>query len=321
VRGLVRVLKSTVLAVVVGLLLLEGILRLAGWHLTRKFEAGQKRWLDQQDCVTILALGESTTGGLWCDPRDAYPHQLERVLTEKYGRPVCGFIPMHTGQNTSQMYNRFGRYLSTIRPRLVIFMCGANNGWSFEESNIGRHLDLTNPDARSLRLRLVLDRSRVFKLARMTKYGLQAWRKKAKEDLSGAPQLAAWPPPDDDVQFSARNQKAFLELWKSELGEMIDQARGRGANVILMTYPNYDFPAPSDFEALAAAKGVPVVRADMIFKPLLAPGLVDRYFFEDRRHPRPEGYALMATELARLIDEKDLLGMRSDPDRSNVRPK
>lgn len=312
-RRLAAALKWTAFVLVVGLVLLEGVLRLAGAHLTRKFEAGQKRWLEERDCLTILAMGESTTGGLWCDPQDAYPHQLGRLLTEKYGRPVCGFIPLHLGQNTSQMYNRFDGYVSTIRPRLVIFMSGANNIWSFEESNIGRYIDLTQRDALGLRLRLLLDRSRIFKLARMTKYGLENWRIKAKDDLSGRAQLAPWPPPDEDVQFSARNQKAFLELWKFEVGEMIDRSRASGANVILMTYPNYDFPAPSDFEAMASAKSVPLVRADLILKPLLAPGLVERYFFEDGRHPRPEGYALMAAELARLIEERDLLGIRSGP--------
>jgi lysophospholipase L1-like esterase len=320
VERLTAALKWAVFTLVVGLLLLEGVLRLAGAHLTRKFEAGQKQWLEQRDCLTLLALGESTTGGLWCDPRDAYPHQLERLLTEKYGRPVCGFIPMHLGQNTSQMYNRFDQYVATIKPRLVIFMCGANNIWSFEESNIGRYMDLTNRDALGLRLRLVLDHSRVFKLARMTKYGLANWRSKAQDDLSGTAQFAPWPPPDESVQFAARNQDAFLELWRFEVGEMIDRSRASGANVILMTYPNYDFPAPSDFEAMAAAKGVPLVRADLIFKPLLAPGLVERYFFEDGRHPRPEGYALMAAELARLIDERDLLGVRARPVASNPPP-
>ena len=312
-RRLAAALKWTVFALVVGLVLLEGALRLAGAYLSRRFDAEQKKGFEKRGCLTILALGESTTGGLWCDPRDSYPRQLERLLTEKYGRPVCGFFPTHLGQNTSQMYNRFDRYVTTIRPRLVIFMCGANNIWSFEESNIGRYIDLTSRDALGLRLRLLLDRFRVFKLARLTKYGLENWRSKAGADLSGRGQLAPWPPPDEDVQFSARNQKAFLELWKFEVGEMIDRSRASGANVILMTYPNYDFPAASDVEALASAKSVPLVRADLMLKPFLAPGLVDRYFFEDGRHPRPEGYALMAAELARLIDERDLLGIRSGP--------
>ena len=295
----------------VGLLLLEGVLRLAGSYLTRKSEAGQKRYLEQRDCLTILALGESTTGGLWCEPKDAYPGQLERLLTAKYGRPVCGFYPHYIGQNTSQMYGRFDNYVSIVRPRLVIFMCGANNTWSFEESNIGWYIDLTNRDALALRVRLMLDRFRVYKLARMARYGVENWRRKAREDLSGAPQTAPWPPPDEDILFGVRNQQAFLELWRFEVGGMIDRARARGANVILMTYPNYDFPAPADFEALASAKSVPVVRADLIFKPLLDRGLADRFFFEDGRHPRPEGYALMAAELARLIEAQDLLGLRS----------
>lgn len=313
-------LRWTAIGLLVGLLVLEAVLRGVGAHLTREFEAAQKKGLEQRDCVTILALGESTTGGLWCDPKDSYPHQLERLLTQKYGRPVCGFVPMHFGQNTSQMYNRFDHYVATIKPRLVIFMCGANNTWSMEESNIGRFLDLTNRDALGLRLRLTLDRSRVFKLARMTKYDLENWRSRAKDDLSGRAQYTPWPPPDENVQFGTRNQKAFLELWRFEVGEMMDKARAQGAAAILMTYPNYDFPSPADFAALAAAKSVPLVRNDLMFKPLTAPGLVERYFFEDGRHPRPEGYALIAAELARLIDEQDLLHVRSAPGASTRGP-
>jgi lysophospholipase L1-like esterase len=302
---------------VIGVLALEGVLRAVGAKMTRDFEAGQKKTLEQRDCLTILSLGESTTAGLWCDPQDSYPRQLERLLTRQYGRPVCGYVPLHVGQNTSQMYNRFDRYLSTVQPRLVIFMCGANNTWSLEESHIGRFLDLRNMDALGLRMRLTLDRSRVFKLARMTRYGLENWRSRAREDLSGRAQLTPWPPPDENVRLGSRNQKAFLEMWRFEVGDMIDRSRARGANAILMTYPAYDLPSPSDFEALAAAKSVPLVRSDLIFEPLLAPGLAERYFFEDGKHPRPEGYALMAAELARVIDAQDLLGLRSAPTASN----
>ena len=312
-----RVLRWAVLVLVVGILVLEAVLRGVGARMSREFEAGQKKALEQRDCLTVLSLGESTTGGLWCDARDSYPQQLGRLLTQKYGRPVCGYVPMHFGQNTSQMYNRFDRYVSTIEPRLVIFMCGANNTWSLEESNIGRFLDLTNLDALGLRMRLTLDRSRVFKLARMTKYGLENWRTTAKDDLSGRAQYTPWPPPDENVRLGSRNQKAFLEMWRFEVGEMIDRSRAHGASVILMTYPAYDFPSPSDFEALAAAKSVPLVRGDLILKPLLAPGLAERYFFDDGKHPRPEGYALMAAELARVIDEQDLLGIRSASTASN----
>ena len=312
-----RVLRWTAIGLLVGVLVLEAVLRGVGARMTREFEAGQKKSLEQRDCLTVLSLGESTTGGLWCDPKDSYPHQLERLLTQEYGRPVCGYVPMHFGQNTSQMYNRFDRYVSTLKPRLVIFMCGANNTWSLEESNIGRFLDLTNLDGLGLRMRLTLDRSRVFKLARMTKYGLENWRTKARDDLKGGAQYTPWPPPDENVRLGSRNQKAFLEMWKFEVGEMIDRSRAHGASVILMTYPAYDFPSPSDFEALAAAKSVPLVRSDLMLKPLLAPGLAERYFFEDGKHPRPDGYGLMAAELARLIDEQDLLGIRSAPTASN----
>jgi len=86
-RRLATTLKWTVFALVVGLVLLEGVLRLAGAYLTRKFDASQKS-AQQQDCVTILALGESTTGGVWLESSQSYPGQLQRLLTQRYGRPV-----------------------------------------------------------------------------------------------------------------------------------------------------------------------------------------------------------------------------------------
>jgi len=309
-RRLATTLKWTVFALVVGLVLLEGVLRLAGAYLTRKFDASQKS-AQQPDCVTILALGESTTGGVWLESSQSYPGQLQRLLTQRYGRPICVRVPMHVGQNTTQMYNRFDRYMSTLQPRLVILMCGANNTWSLEESNIGWFLDVTDPDAVGLRLRLTLDHFRVFKVARMAKYDLDAWRQEAREDLAGTPQYTRWPAPDENIQFGGRKRAAFLELWRYEVGHMIDRARARGAAAILMTYPNYDFPPASDFEALAAAKHVPLVRNDLMLKPLLAPGLADRYFFHDHAHPKAEGYAVIAAELARLIEEQDLLRLRS----------
>jgi lysophospholipase L1-like esterase len=315
-----RILGRTAIGVVLALLVLEGVLRFMGARMTKKFEADLVRPMQQRDCLTFLTVGESTTGGLWVDASQSYPQQLERLLTKHYGRPICSVTPVHFGQNTSQMYNRFDRYMDTFKPRLIIFMCGANNTWSLEESNIGSFIDLTNRDLLWLRMRLTLDHSRVFKLARMAKYDLDTWRKVAREDLSGRAQVTPWPPADENVQFGTRNQRAFLELWKYEVGQMIDKARARGAPSILMTYPNYFFPTVSDFQALAAAKNIPLVRNDLMFKPLLAPDVVDKYFFSDRGHPREIGYAMIAAEVARVIEEQDLLHLGGGPTASSPPP-
>jgi GDSL-like lipase/acylhydrolase family protein len=306
-RRFARRLGRIAIVVVVALLALEGVLRFMGARLSRKYEAEIMRPLAQRDCLTFLTVGESTSKGLWVEAGQSYPRQLADLLTRRYGRPICSVTPVHFGQNTSQMYNRFDLYMDTFKPRLIIFMCGANNTWSLEESNIGWFIDLTNPDLRWLRMRLVLDRSRVFKLARMAKYGLGSWRAMARDDLRGRAEVTPWPPPDENVQFGTRNQRAFLELWKYEVGRMIDKARAKGVPSILMTYPNYYFPAATDFQELAAAKDVPLVRNDLLFKPFLAPGLVEKYFFPDQGHPREIGYRLMAEEVARLIEERDLL--------------
>ena len=306
-RRLGRILAKIAIVLVVCLLVLEGVLRFMGARLTKKLEGQILRPYEQRDCMTFLTVGESTSAGLYVQGKDSYPRQLERLLTQRYGRPICSVTPVHFGQNTSQMANRFDRYLDTFKPHLVIFMCGANNTWSLEESNIGWFIDLTNPDLFWLRMRLVLDRFRVFKLARMTLYDFHNWRKVARDDLSGRAQNTPWPPPDENVEFGTRNRKAFLELWKYEVGQMIDKARARGAPSMLMTYPAYDFPTVADFEDLAAAKHIPLVRNDLTFKPLLAPEVVDKYFFADHNHPRENGYAMIAESAARVIEQQDLL--------------
>jgi lysophospholipase L1-like esterase len=291
------------------LLGLEALLRGLGWHFTRKYDAYQKRAIARRDCVTILALGESTTGGLWVDPDQSYPAQLERILTRKYQRPICVVFPPHFGQNSSQMLNRIDRYLEAYSPRLLVLMCGVNNTWSLEESNIWRFVNVFDVRQPGLLLRIVLDHSRVFKLARMALHDLN-WRVKAATELGGSPPLTSWPPPDENNRFGSANRAAFLRMWRYEIGEMIDRARAHGTEVVLMTYPNYAFPPVSEFEAMATRKNVPLQRNDLLVKPLLDARWVDYYFFQDPGHPRPQAYAIMSSELAHLIEERNLLHLR-----------
>jgi len=291
------------------LLALEGLLRGMGWHFSRKYDAYQKRALEDRGCITILALGESTTGGLWLDPDQSYPAQLERILTRRYGRPICVVFPPHFGQNSSQMLNRIDRYLASYSPRLVVLMCGVNNTWSLEESNIERFMGGIDRHSLPLLLRIALDHSRVFKLGRMILYDME-WRGRASRELAGEPRFSPWPPSDEFNRFGSRNREAFLHMWQYEIGELIDRSRARGAEVVLMTYPNYDFPPVSEFQAMAARKNIPLQRNDLLFKPLLDPRLVEYYFFPDQGHPRAEGYGILASELAWMIRERNLLHLR-----------
>ena len=290
------------------LLAAEAVLRAMGWHFTRKYDAYEKRVMASRDCISILALGESTTGGSWVQPDQSYPAQLERILARRYHRPVCVVFPPHFGQNTSQMLNRMDRYLDTYAPRLVVLMCGVNNTWSLDESHIAQFLDTSSISNPRLVLRLFLDRFRVFKLARMVLYDMN-WRSQANLELQGTPKFTPWPPPDENNAFGSANREAFLRMWRYEVGEMIDRSRARGAAVVLMTYPNYDFPPIAEFEALAARKNVVLQRNDQLFKPLLEPAGFAYYFFADGHHPQPEGYGMLASELAHLIDERDLLSL------------
>ena len=48
-------------------------------------------------------------------------------------------------------------------------MCGVNNTWSLEESNIWRFVNVFDVRQPGLLLRMLLDHSRVFKLGRMAR--------------------------------------------------------------------------------------------------------------------------------------------------------
>jgi hypothetical protein len=77
-----------------------------------------------------------------------------------------------------------------------------------------------------------------------------------------------------------------------------------------MTYHiNPSYLPPSEVAARAAAEGVPIVRNDETFAPLVADGSVDRYLFHDAWHPNERGYALIAQGAYQAIVRDDLLGL------------
>lgn len=289
------------LALAVLLLVLEVLLRIAGARYRADFwEAAGGRAVPDGS-VTILALGESTTAGLWLPVEDSYPKQLERKLRAHYGSDrITVLMPPHIGQNTSQMVHRFGDYLTTFEPALVILMAGVNNTWSLAESNLGEFMPTGSWRTHAFRLRRWADDVKVFRLARLLVSGTgEAWRA-LRSDLAGEPRFTQWPPPDDPL-VRGIGLEPFRRLWRSDVGRMIGEAKASGAGVILMTYPNYDFPPPSEFAALAGEQAVPLVENHRSFDPLIEKGRAEEFFFEDLRHPNAEGYAIVADNAFRAV--------------------
>src|SRR3989344_2376168 len=82
----------------------------------------------QEEPTNIIALGESSTIGLWVDRPSSYPAQLEMMLQEQYPeKHIRIFVPPFIGNNTSQVANRIEQHIETYDPKLIILMVGYNN--------------------------------------------------------------------------------------------------------------------------------------------------------------------------------------------------
>jgi lysophospholipase L1-like esterase len=266
--------------------------------------------------IRIVCLGESSTAGLWTKPEDSYPAQLERALRAAWpGERIRVVVPPHIGQNTSQIANRIGAYLRTHRPRLVIVMAGFNNEWSLAESHVGRFLSGSHTESLRVRSLVALDGLRLFRVARWAwlEATLPADARFLQENAGyawGAAEMARYPPAEGVYAFALRQRPAFVELWRSDVGEIIRRSKDSGARVLLMTYhidPSY-LPA-EEMVSLARAEGVPLVRNDQTFAPFLKDRSIDRYVFHDGWHPNERGYALVAEGAFRQVVGGDLLGL------------
>ncbi len=273
----------------VTLLAIEVLLRFAGSYYQKRFWNASTV---SPETVAILALGESTTGGLWLPIEDSYPKQLQRLLRAHYQTErIQVLIPPHTGQNTSQMLHRFPNYLSASRPVLVIIMAGVNNIWSLAESNLGDFMPPGHWRTYAFRLRRWADDVKLFRLARhLFDSSGQAWEN-MRSDLEGKPRYTPWPPENDPL-VAHIGMDAFMRLWRSDVGRMIEQAKEAGAGAILMTYPNYDTPPLSEFRAMAAKWSIPLVENHKAFADLIQQGRAKEFSSRIFATPTPRATRL-----------------------------
>ncbi len=255
-----------------------------------------------RSAATVLAIGESTTGGLWVPFEHSYPKQLEALLRAHYRtNQISVVVPPHIGQNTSQALHRFLLYLNAFHPHVVIIMAGVNNSWALSESNLARFLPADEWRTQVFRWRTWLHDVKVLRLFRLMWTASGEAVSTLGGDLAGAPRFTEWPPKTDILGPVEPNSRPFLDLWRHDVGEMIDMAQRSGAVVMLMTYPNYDTPPPAEIRAMARAKGASLVDNDVTFRPLLVPGVASKYFFGDYHHPTAEGYAILADSVVRVM--------------------
>lgn len=304
--------------VLIGLVvIIEISLRLVGFWYRANFYRELGVASRVQGSINIVCLGESTTAGLWVKFEDSYPKQLERVLREFYRTNAINVIvPPHIGQNTSQMANRIHHYLERFRPRVLIVMAGANNEWSLAESNITMFLDkhTFGPFALKVRLIVLLDSLRTFKVLRHGYDALAAWASRDQisqnwESVWAHPEYTRFPPDASVWKFARDHSAPFVDLWRHDIRAIIRTAKANDVKVLLMTYPlNPTYlRQPTEWDRLAREEGVPLLRNDVIFRDLAQQGTLDQYLKEDHWHPNERGYRLVTGNVFDFITGHDTL--------------
>jgi len=220
------------------------------------------------------------------------------------------------------MANRFQAYYDIYRPRLVIFMVGANNYWSFSESHIGKFLVPIEGNLKSrrnvmiVRALIKLDEFKVVKLIKHVYFAATQQKESFQpaplngriEGVLGSPDVELWRP-TSLVPSVLRNWslgEAEKQLLRYDLGTMIGAAKD--SHILLMQYPIVSVP-PTLLEEISRECNIPLIRNDLSFKEVLGSQkeTLDAYFFSDHWHPNAKGYSIIAKNVFDYIQANDLM--------------
>jgi lysophospholipase L1-like esterase len=313
-RKLLLGLAVLVLLVVVA----ETALRVAGhFYLRRLYVHRAVRFTESPNSIRIVALGESSTAGLWVDRRrESYPGQLKDLLQKRYpGRKIHVIVPPHVGHNTSQVANRIDDYLQLYTPAVLVLMVGCNNEWSLAESHVSKFLRMNSAARIRVRLQILAAESRVYKVLHYAYLRFLLREKsghvralKNKKYIWGGPQLVRFPPEDWVRPFARSNRQAFVEMWRYDVDRILQAASNHSVPVILMTYHIQPAHLPvEEFVAMAHRHGALLLRNDEVFAQAVNARPREEYLLHDGWHPSPKGYELIARNVFRAIEENDLL--------------
>ncbi len=316
-RVIFKAIISSVIVIFVLLFFAELFLRIIGHSYQKKIMSSYKDF-DPKN-INVLCLGESTTAGLWVDPEDSYPLQLEKKLRNFYNNHwIKIIVPPHIGQNTSQISNRVGRYIDNYNPRLIILMAGINNEWSLGESSIYKFLGLNSKEKRKVKLLIFMNDLRVFKALRylFIKFKLKFPKKFDHtyfnpDTVLGQSDYWRYPPEDWIYKFAISNKDAFVKGWKHDIKNIIKLAKRKNVNVLLMTYHSrIPFLPENTIESFAKEQNVYLVRNDLSFDALNEKEILSHYILEkDNWHPNKLGYEIIAENAFQQIKNHGLLGI------------
>lgn len=294
-------------ALLLGLALSEGILRVAGWALVEStLRDVRPTSALGPDGRTVLCVGDSNTFGIWVDPAESYPGQLERLLDERAAdgphRVVNVGVP---GRSSGRVLAALGDDLDAFEPDILLVLAGFNDRWTWTPpagAPQGRDDPPWIEELRLTRLlRVVADRAR----------GKDDFSPEG-EDPPGPRDRLGRPLDPDNVDYATPVQEDRATAQNlASLTSMVEMARARGVPIVLLTYPAGRDAYGAANEAarrVAADLRVPLIDVRRWFETGTR-GREEELFFHDQ-HPREPGYEVMARLVLNGLIDAELLDAR-----------
>lgn len=294
--------------VFITLLSLELILRLIGaYYMSSLSSLYDYDDINDKYKISILAVGESTTGGLWYEDR-SYPIQLRTKLNEYYGCDRCVNLQILAlpGANTSNTLKAYISELATQNPDIVIFMVGVNDGGYFAYNFDAL---LLKKDYQGNKLlhdldRLLIELSNKSKLAKLLKLAYSSLVI-PEEELSDRKYIYGRL---NDQELSKRDHFARIyvqesdEVTEKNLESLIKVTRATKAIPVLMTY--HEAEINHVIRKVAETTQTELIDNEKVFE------MIDRRLYisdRDDWHPNAEGYEIMATSVMDFLIKKNLI--------------
>lgn len=287
---MIKFFKYLFLDIFIVLVILELLLRFYGFiykfqisHLYKNKQSAYK--------IKILAVGESTTDGLWIENK-SYPLQLQSKLKVYYNCKDC--ISMNIlsipGANTSNILYHYQKELLKSKPDIVIFMTGVNDKY-FYSYNIDALISeklFPNKVFYQIYVRLisVLNEMRIFRLIKfvcVSKFMPQetyldlteTFRKEVSQNR---------------IDFGSYHDPFLLAQTKKNITELVQITKTNNIVPILMTYHSA-YQINNIIREVAAENGALLIDNEPLFNKNNWEKLILK---KDNWHPNEQGYAVIA---------------------------
>jgi lysophospholipase L1-like esterase len=285
---------------------LELLLQTGAWIVRISGREAPAAWL--ADDVRILCLGDSNTYGLYLEPHESWPAQLEASWNATLAPPrIRVFNLGYPGINSSKVLSQFAKMLETFRPDFTIVMVGANDFWTLP-------VDVPpESEPSNALLRFVRHHSRLYRLAHMLAHArytedLVVPRARPKGEGWSNRAEASFGDEKFELGFSRDTNGERMERSGAlirNLEEMARRARNGKTQLLLMTYPaqmNQELYAIANrlIRNVARQTGTPLVNLEETFASRCPDLGCREYLFRDG-HPKAAGYRIVAAEVSEKL--------------------